>query len=150
MTQVSAQFIDPKVEKKIQKLFSDCIKRCQDDDTVAAFLDDLLTPTEKVMLAKRVAIALMILKGNTYEQIENKLKVSKPTIWKVNTWLGVEGKGYRKLLSAVIKEDTQRQKEHHDALWDAENLPILPGKGGDWKADARNRWRKAEDTKVPF
>lgn len=149
MTQVSAQFIDPKVEDKIQKLFSDCIKRCQDDDTIAAFLEDLLTPTEKVMLAKRVAIALMILKGNTYEQIENKLKVSKPTIWKVNTWLGVEGKGYRKLLSGVIKTDDRRQKEHRDALWDAENPPLIPAPG-DWKAAARNRWRKAEDTKIPF
>lgn len=150
MTQISTQLVDPKVEKKIQELFSDCIKRCQDDDTVAAFIDDLLTPTEKVMLAKRVAIALMILKGNTYEQIEIKLKVSKPTIWKVSTWFAVEGKGYRKLLSEVIKEDDRRQKEHRNALWDAENPPILPTPGRDWKADARDRWRKVEDTKVPF
>jgi len=105
MSQVSSQYIDNKVKRKIERLFSYCIKQCRDDNTVAEFVDDLLTPTEKIMLAKRVAIALMILKKNTYEEIKNKLKVSKSTIWKVSTWLSAKGKGYRKLLSEVIKTE---------------------------------------------
>ena len=74
MSQVSSQYIDNKVKRKIERLFSYCIKQCRDDNTVAEFVDDLLTPTEKIMLAKRVAIALMILKKNTYEEIKNMLQ----------------------------------------------------------------------------
>src|SRR3989338_9910670 len=128
MSQVSSQYIDNKVKRKIERLFSYCIKQCRDDNTVAEFVDDLLTPTEKIMLAKRVAIALMILKKNTYEEIKNKLKVSKSTIWKVSTWLSAKGKGYRKLLSEIIKMDSDLQNEHSDALWDLENQ-FIPSPG---------------------
>jgi len=149
MSQVSSQYIDNKVKRKIERLFSYCIKQCRDDNTVAEFVDDLLTPTEKIMLAKRVAIALMILKKNTYEEIKNKLKVSKSTIWKVSTWLSAKGKGYRKLLSEIIKMDSDLQNEHSDALWDLENQ-FIPSPGHNWKSDAHNRWHKAEKTEVPF
>jgi len=71
---------------------------------VKEFLTDLLTPTEKVMLAKRLAIALMLIKSYDYSSIRSTLKVSPQTIGSVSLWLKYSGSGYRKSIERIIKK----------------------------------------------
>lgn len=148
MPQVSRKVLHPAVKSKIQELFLDCICRCRDPKISANFIDDLLTDTEKVMIAKRIAIALMLLKGYSPADIEETLKVSKQTIWVMSAWLNVKGEGYRELLEEVIERDERQEKEHKQALWEARET--TPGRRTDWKSVRRSQWQLVKDTKVPF
>ena len=49
-------------------------------------LDDLLTPTEKIMMTKRLAIIFMLNEGYSFRAIEKSLKVTLQTVtrfWKM-------------------------------------------------------------------
>lgn len=55
--------------------------------SAASFFKDLLTPSESLMLTRRIAIAKMLLAGWTCRDIAIKLKVGSNTINNVNRWL---------------------------------------------------------------
>lgn len=48
-----------------------------------ALLNDLLTPMERKMLAKRIQVAKMLLTGKKYHEIEKELNVQRATIARV-------------------------------------------------------------------
>ncbi len=54
------------------------------------------------MLAKRFAIALLLIKGYNYEAIKEILKVSQETIARVNLSLNYRGDGYRKVINEIL------------------------------------------------
>jgi len=72
---------------------------------VASFLEDFLTPTEKMMLAKRLAVAVMLAKGYDYRAIRKTLKVSFHMVANVNLWLKYKGKGYQKVINWILREE---------------------------------------------
>ena len=72
MTQVSKRFLQKQVEERILDLFWTSLSSLSAKDKVSLFLDDLLSPTEKLMLSKRVAIAFMLMKGYDYPTIDLK------------------------------------------------------------------------------
>lgn len=148
MPQISKRFLDRKVEKKIKSLLPRCVSRCRDIQIASDFIDDLLTGTEKTMIAKRIAIALMLLKEYSVSQIEDTLKVSRTTVYTVATWLQLKGTGYRSLLQKIIKEDKEQEDEHKQAFWELENT--TPRWGTNWKANRKSKWKKLESTKTPF
>lgn len=148
MPRVSRKILHPTVKAKIHELLLDCISRCRDQKTTARFIDDLLTETEKVMIAKRIAVALMILKGHPSIKIEETLKVSGQTIWLVRAWLTAKGEGYRQLLKEVIERDERQEKEHEQVLWEARET--TPRWGSNWRSAKRREWQRVRDTKVPF
>ena len=51
------------------------------------FLNDFFTKTEKVMLAKRLAIALMVMKGYDTKIVVEILRVSSATVYHTKDWL---------------------------------------------------------------
>ena len=150
MAQVSRRYIKPKVGEKIQNLLIDCIQRCNDQKTTVSFIESLLTDTEKTMLAKRIAIALMILKGVDYEKIDNTLMVSKATIWRVKIWLDAKGSGFRSLLNEVLKHDAEKDSEKEFRLDKAINDNPLWGGSGNWSARKKNQWKKVKEAEEPF
>lgn len=144
MAQVSRRYVRPGVQKKLQELLIGCIDRCRDQQTTISFLEDLLTDTEKTMLAKRIAIALMILKGKSYEEIDQTLKVSTATIWKVKEWLNRKGDGFRTLLQDVMKHDERQTSRRQDALRDA--LEEQPPRRRDWSTYKKGQWQHVRET----
>ena len=64
-----------------------------------AFLRDLLTPSERIMLGRRIWIARLLLAGHSQIYISKKLKVGPNTIWRVQKWLEDQLLGMRKHLS---------------------------------------------------
>ena len=48
------------------------------------FLEDFFSPTERTVMAKRLAIAVLIAKGNDYRTIAQILKVTPITIFNYN------------------------------------------------------------------
>ena len=70
----------------------------------ALFLQDLLTKSEIKILSKRLAIAKLLLKGMTYEEIEKVLHVSHSTVAKISFWLAERGEGFRNIVQKLHTE----------------------------------------------
>lgn len=107
MTKVSKRFLDEKLWKKIFELFTRAIADFKKPLEVENFLEDLLSPTEKIMLTKRLAIAILLVKGYTYDEIDEKLKVSRSTIMGVSFWLKNGKSGYAKAVEKIIKNQNK-------------------------------------------
>lgn len=106
MTQVSRfplpKFLEQQMYKAIRKAFSDL----RSEDEVAAFLEDLLSPTERIMLAKRLAIAILLDRGYEQRTVGTIMKTSLTTVNQVNYWLKNKGKGYR-----IVLDKLKNQKQ---------------------------------------
>src|SRR3990167_3793320 len=89
----------------------EAISQVRDKDDVQIFLNDLLSPIERVMIAKRLAIAALLLKGNSYETIKDFLKVSKvstETVAKISLILKMN-KGYQLAINKLIRTEAGKQ-----------------------------------------
>lgn len=105
----SNHFMNQKIEKKVYDIFINSIKNTKSSSNVIDFLNDLLSPSEQSMLAKRVAIAFMILENKyLYEDIIKTLKVSDGTVAKVNATLLLKGNGYRKIIGNAVLQKSIR------------------------------------------
>ena len=74
-----------------------------------AFLHDLLTESERVMLGRRIVIAQLLLEGREYDEIISMLHVGNDTIWRVHRWLDEKYPGYRKAIEGM-KEEMETRK----------------------------------------
>ena len=64
-------------------------------DNAVRFVVDLFSKQEIAMLAKRLKIAKLLLEGNKYQEIGNRLKVGTATIARIRVWLDEGGSGFR-------------------------------------------------------
>ena len=68
---------------------------------VAELFEKLFTRTEKLMFAKRLAIAMLLERGLNYAEISKKLKVSSTTIAFVRNGIMREGSVYERLIKKL-------------------------------------------------
>lgn len=116
MTQVSRRVLNKQVAEQIFETLWEAISQVRDKQEIQIFLNDLLTPTERIMIAKRLAIAVLLLKQHDYETIKDFLKVSGETISKISLILKMN-QGFKLAINKVIKTEAGRQ------FWqDIENL----------------------------
>ena len=73
-------------------------------------LMNLLTPTEKIMLSKRLATAVLLERGHKYDEICSILKLSPGTVNAVNRELKKFGEGY-KLAVGLIEKNIQKDSK---------------------------------------
>lgn len=71
------------------------VKRLEE---AANLLIDLFSKQEIEMIAKRLKIAKLLMKGKTYDQVCKELKVSSQTVARVGGWLDQAGAGYRLII----------------------------------------------------
>lgn len=148
MAQVSKRVLQKKVEERITDLFWTSLSMLSKKAEISLFLDDLLTPTEKIMLSKRLAIAFMLIKGYDYPSINERLKVSDQTIWNVKTSLVYKGKGYKNAISQIMsREKWEKFWQNLDNLF-SEILP--PRYGTNWKEARRKQWKKRKEQQEPI
>ena len=76
----------------------------KDRNSAKAFLRDLLTPSERIMLGRRIWIARLLLSGYSQAEIGEKLQVGPNTIWKVERWLRDQMPGYETVIKELEKE----------------------------------------------
>jgi len=84
-------------------------------------LTDLLTPSETIMLAKRIRIAKLLIAGKSYETIGQSLQVSQSTIAKVASWLAESGEGFRLIVKRAPKEPAKNaslSSHYEKSDWD--------------------------------
>ena len=84
----------------------DAIKRRAD---LEGFLRDLFTPSEIVMLARRIRIAKQCRKGATIGQVCQELHVGQATAQAVDKWLRSEYKDYRAVFPPLYERATKEK-----------------------------------------
>ena len=109
MTQVSRFPLPNPLEKQMHTAIRKAFADLRTEDEVSAFLDDLLSPTEKIMLGKRLAIAILLDRGYDQRTIHTIMKTSLSTVNSVNFWLKNKGNGYRIVL-AKLKSQKEWQE----------------------------------------
>lgn len=148
MAQVSKRYLHKKVEERILDLLWTSLSLLSTKEKVSLFLDDFLTPTEKIMLAKRLAIAFMLMKNYDYPSINERLKVSDQTIWNIKTNLKYKGRGYKKTIESIMN------KEKWEKLWqDIDHFltqMFPPRPGTNWIEVRKKQWKKRRAQQKPF
>ena len=131
MSQVSRRFVSKKTEERILNLFVSAVVLVQTPKSAVSLIDDLLTPTEKVMLSKRFSIAFMLLEGYDYDQIQAALKVSSATVGRVALWLKTKGAGIREIRGKI--KTNELLKEVWEDIKDSFIELFATSYGTNWK-----------------
>ena len=144
MPQVLRRIVNRQIWQQIYSIFIDVIKKGYRKEKAQLLIDFLLTETEKIMLAKRLAIALLLESGFGYEQIKTALKVSQGTIATVKIRLSVFPE-YRKLIDDIlIKEELKKE------FWQPAEIlgkTFSLGKGGKfWREIAKRAREKRKNS----
>lgn len=110
MAKVRTHLVDKKERFKIIGEFFEIVSNLKNKDEVIGFFIGLLSPSESLMLARRIQIAEMLLEEKGYEEIRKKLKVSFQTIAKVYQWLYAENETYKKQIGSQLERKRKRIK----------------------------------------
>ncbi|OGD57449.1 hypothetical protein A2V71_03465 [Candidatus Berkelbacteria bacterium RBG_13_40_8] len=79
--------------------FCNAVASLSSTEEAALFIKDILSKQETRMMAKRLKIAKLLIRGKSYIDIATELKVGQGTIARINLWLNQSGEGYRLALS---------------------------------------------------
>lgn len=147
MAQVSKYPIHKDVEKRMFEIFKSTISRLKDNEDIEDFLEDFLSPVEKIMLSKRLAIAVLLAKGHNYPMIAEILRVTPSTIASVSLRLKYSGKGYKKAVEKILVMENQ------DNFWQKveDVLAKIPkSKGSSWVYQRKEYEKQKRAKKKPF
>jgi len=104
MPHVSKNKLDNKTLYQISEKLFEAVKHLKHEKEVSQFFNDLLTKTERIMLAKRLAIVVMLEAGYPFRVISRTLKVSESTISSMRDRFDRGGDGYKLVLRLFEKE----------------------------------------------
>ncbi len=104
MSQVSKYPITQNVYNHIFDVFLTVVSDLNTKKSVSEFFEEFLTPTERIMFAKRLAIGLLLAKKYDYHQISRILRVSTTTVGNVSSRYKF-GKSYRQVIEDLLKDE---------------------------------------------
>lgn len=87
MTQVSRRYIKKQTLEKILDIFISSFIKIKNKQTAQGFFDEFLTPTEKIMLAKRIVCFYLLFKNISIRDSANILKLSTSTVAKYSIFI---------------------------------------------------------------
>jgi uncharacterized protein YerC len=88
----------------------DSVTQLRNKNDVIDFLIGLLTPSEMLMVARRVHIARRILEGKTYIEICEEMGVGNGTIRGVEKWMRRGDKKRQDCITRCVLRKTQKEK----------------------------------------
>ena len=88
---LSNKKITRSVEERITESLFQIISDIRNNKDAKTLLTGILTETEQLAVAKRLAIALLLQQQKSYEEIKKELKVSSATVAKVQETLDSPG-----------------------------------------------------------
>lgn len=87
MPKVNQKKLSEQIQEIIIKQLLFTLTNLESPKQTASFLSDFLTDAETIMLSKRLAIAIFLLKGNSQTIVTKMLSVSYSATGAVNSWL---------------------------------------------------------------
>ncbi|MFH1280643.1 MAG: YerC/YecD family TrpR-related protein [Candidatus Beckwithbacteria bacterium] len=148
MPQVSKYQLSKQVEEEIKSVFAETLSLLSTREDIFAFFDDFLTPTERIMLSKRISIAMMLKKGYNYEIIKDILKVSQATIASVNLKLKYTGKGYHQILNRIISQQKINKAFDKIENFILDNLSRGRGKGSSFWQELKRKKQSQKSSMI--
>ncbi len=124
MVRLSKQPVNKEKLEKVYKLLYEILRKAKNENEFLSLTKDLLSPTEQLMIAKRIAIIYLILKNVDTESICDYLKVSRGTVAKFK-WIIEEKKDSQ--LPKIIKSILKKEKISHFFEDLFANLLLQPG-----------------------
>jgi len=103
--QISKKGVNKKVSTRIFTSLYQVLADFRRPVQVASFLNDILSDTEKTVLAKRLGIAMYLSKNKSYDAIRKDLKVSSATIASVQKWLEQGGEGLTLAIKTIEADE---------------------------------------------
>lgn len=104
MPHVSKYKLDNTAEQRLLKTLELVLARITKEEEVNDFLLALLTPTERVMLAKRLGIVILLKEGLPESRIASTLHVTRITVSRMQLFLEARGIGYEIAIEVLKKE----------------------------------------------
>ena len=138
MPKVSRNQLSREMQQEMMRAFIQTLVKISDDALLRRFLDDLLSPTEKLMLSKRLMAAVLLQRGYSGGAVCTALKMSKTTVWLIQRELVKSGEGYRTVFDRFFRES--RGPRILDAIERFLNAITLPVKGS---RSSMRRWKRA-------
>lgn len=133
MTQVSKYPISKPVADRIFEIFAKAVVGLKNKTETEQFLSDLLSPIERIVLVKRLAIAFLLEKGYDQRAISSILRVSLTTVASVNRNRKFGSEGYNHVINKILREEQLSDMINKIGL----SLVSLPAKatkgGGSWR-----------------
>ncbi len=132
MVQVSRKILDKELEKELFEQLWLSLGKINTSTKASDFYSDLLSQTEQLMLAKRIATAILITRGRNMTEVRRSLNVSFSTVTNVNSWVKNSKPETTKILDGISKE------KGWEKLFDKidELLEIIPPRRhSDWKKE---------------
>lgn len=147
MTQVSKIPLRKEIEKRMLEIFLDSMVLIQTKQQAEKLLKDWLSPTEEVMLAKRLSIALLLEKQYDQRSISKLLHVGLETVSKVSRSLRSGKGGYTLVVDKFI------QQEKSDVFWEKIDdvlAELLPPRHRNWSRWRKKRWQEKKANKKVY
>lgn len=105
MTNISKRPIDEKKLFKIYQLFFEVINNAEDKDEFFELIQDILTPVEQIMIAKRIAIIYLLTKKIEQVDIAEHIKVSRATVGRFNLLFYMKNTKLIKIIESFINNE---------------------------------------------
>jgi len=136
MARVSKIKIDKDLESEMFTQFWNSLTKINNSTKTSEFFSDLLSETEKLMLAKRFTTAVLISRGKTATEIHKSIHISYTTITSVSSWVKNAKNETGKLLTKISKEKNWEDlSDKIDELLDT----IPPRRHSDWKEEYKKK-----------
>lgn len=148
MTQVSRYPLSKNIYERIFNIFFKSVLKIKNEEEAEDFFTEFLSPTEKIMLAKRISIAVLLSKEYDYREIKRILHVSFATIAAVSGLLKYANGGYRRVVEKLLNEE-KINNTLMNVVEGIATVGAVGGKGsGGWR-DVKNSIQKRKQSK-PF
>jgi len=140
MPQISKRKLDNNIEEEMFKQFWNSLGQINDFQKSGEFFSDLLTQTEKTMLAKRFTAAVLIIRGKSATEIKNSIYLTYSTIGSVSSWVKNAKPKTRELLTKISNEKNWESiLDKIEAILDK----IPPKRGTDWSMAGKAKYNRA-------
>ena len=104
MTHVSRRKLPAKTRQQILDGLLFVLTNIKSGKEMEQFLDAFLSETEKIMLAKRLAIVFLLEEGIEEMEIAETLNVTQATVSRIKLWYETKGKGYKIAIKKLRKQ----------------------------------------------
>jgi uncharacterized protein YerC len=147
MTQISRYPLQKQVEERVYEVLMESVAAANNSVSVNCLLEDLLSPTERLMIAKRISIALLLIKKYDQRTISKWLKVSLATVSKVSLVLQKGKGGYQTIIGSLLNKEELNKfiQRIDDAIAD-----FLPPMSRNWRHWRKARWESKISNQKPF
>ena len=110
MAKVKVYSIPKKERYQLIGEFFDIVAQLKTKQEIIDFFIGVLTPSESLMMARRIQVAKLLVEDESYAKVKEKMKVSPKTIQNVYHWLNERDEAYKKLILKYLKTSKKKKK----------------------------------------